>query len=71
MPCCQAAVPTVNDASGPVRLELGGACLAVEPSCPDAHGGSIGALALEVDPAHGLGEPQADPLGVPPYGLAV
>jgi hypothetical protein len=49
----------------------GGASLDVEPSCPGTHGGSIGALALEVDPAYGLGELQADPLGVPPYDLAV
>jgi hypothetical protein len=72
----QASVPAIDDelglkAGGAVRPELGGASLDVEPSCPDAHGGSIGALALEIDPAYGLGELQADPLGVPPYGLAV
>jgi hypothetical protein len=34
-----------------VRLQLGGAGLDVEPSCPDAHGAGIGASASGVDTA--------------------
>jgi hypothetical protein len=56
---------------GSVRLQLGGASLDVEPSCPDAHDGSIAAPAPEVDPAYGSGELQAHPLGVSPHGVAV
>jgi hypothetical protein len=70
----QASVPAIDDqlrfeARGAVRLQLGGTGLDVEPSCPDAHrAASIGALPGEVDPAFGLGELQAHPLGVSPHG---
>jgi hypothetical protein len=72
----QASIPAVDDElrlkpRGLVRLQLGGASLDVEPSCPDARGASIGAPSGEVDPASGLGELQAHPLSVPPHGLAV
>jgi hypothetical protein len=43
-------------ARGLVRLQLGGAGLDVEPSCPDAHGGSIGrpvSKSIRVTPSGG------------------
>jgi hypothetical protein len=44
------------DARGSIRLELGGASLDVEPSCPNTHGASIGGPVSEVDLALSLEE---------------
>jgi hypothetical protein len=56
-PVARTSIPAVDDelrleARGFVRLQLGSTGLDVEPSCPDAHGGSIAALAPEVDPPY-------------------
>jgi hypothetical protein len=53
----EAPIPALDDELGldarfPIRLELGGASLDDEPSCPDAHRASIGAWRTEVDPAN-------------------
>jgi hypothetical protein len=42
---------SASRARGAVRLQLGGTCLDVESSCPNAHRVSIGAPSGEVDPA--------------------
>jgi hypothetical protein len=53
----EAPIPSVDYglgflARGAVRLQVGGASLDVQTSCPDAHRGSIDAPAGEVDPAY-------------------